>query len=60
MRARNFTTVLILFLVALLGFAIVQVINILTSDPLPISAEKQLQQLDPSLNQSVLDDLKGN
>jgi len=58
MPSKNFTSILVFFLVVIIAFFAVQVVNILTRKPLPTSTQQQLQQVDPNLNQSVIDKLK--
>jgi len=60
MAGKNFSKVLAVFLVIVLAFIAVQVINILNRDPLPANSQQKTQQVNPNLNQDVIDDLQGN
>ena len=55
---KNFVYILAFFLLALVAFFAMQVIGIITDDPLPETTQKQIKQIDPNLKTDVLKDLK--
>lgn len=55
---KNFAYILAFFLLALVAFLAMQVIGIITDDPLPEATQKQIKQINPKLNTDVLKDLK--
>lgn len=55
---KNLIPILAIFLVAVVTFAALQIINIVTKDSLPQSDQKQIQELNPDLNTKLIDSLK--
>lgn len=55
---KNLIPALALFLVALVTFAALQIISIVTNDKLPEPTQKQIEPLDPKLNTELIDKLK--
>ncbi len=57
---KNFAYTLAFFLVALVAFLAMQILNIITDNPLPEATQKQIRQINPSLNTNVINDLKAS
>lgn len=55
---KNFAYILAFFLLALVAFLAMQIIGIITDNPLPEATQKQIKQINPKLNTNVLKDLK--
>jgi len=55
---KNLVPILAFFLVALVAFLAMQVIGIITDQPLPEATQKQIEKIDPNLNTGVINDLK--
>ena len=56
--SKNLIPILTLFLIALVTFVVLQIVGVLTQNPLPTATQKQIQKIDPTLNTKVLNDLK--
>lgn len=59
MISKSLIPVLVLFLIAVIAFFALQLINIFTQEPLP-EVQTQTQKLDPSLNTKILNDLRSS
>jgi len=57
---KTFTYILAFFLIVLVAFLAMQIIGILTANPLPETTQKQIQQINPGLETSVFEELKKN
>jgi hypothetical protein len=55
---KNLVPILAIFLVAVVTFAALQIINIVTKDSLPQTDQKQVLELNPKLNTTLIDSLK--
>lgn len=55
---KNFTYILAFFLIALVAFLAMQIIGIITDNPLPEATQKQIKQINPNLETSVFNDLR--
>ncbi len=56
--SKNLVPILTAFLIVLVMFIALQVINILNKAPIPEATQKQIEKLDPTLDQKVLQDIK--
>lgn len=56
--SKNLVPILTAFLIILVLFVALQVIQIVTKDPIPEATQKQIETLSPNLNTQVLEDIK--
>ena len=56
--SKNLVPLLTAFLIILVLFIVLQVVQILTKDPIPEATQKQIEVLNPQLNTKVLEDIK--
>ncbi len=59
MRSKGLSAILAAFLFVLVAFFAVQIINILTQKPLPKTANVSVNQINPTIDQSIFSNLKG-
>lgn len=55
---KNFIPVLAIFLVVLVAFVALQIVNTITNDQIPAPTQKQIEQLNPNLNPKLFETLK--
>jgi len=55
---KSLVPILAFFLIALVAFLAMQVIGIITDQPLPEATQKQIEKIKPNLNTGVINDLK--
>ncbi len=56
--SKNLVPLLTAFLIILVLFIVLQVVQIVTKDPIPEATQKQIETLNPNLNTKVLEDIK--
>lgn len=56
--SKNLVPLLTAFLIILVLFIALQVVQIVTKEPIPEATQKQIETLDPNLNTKVLEDIK--
>lgn len=56
--SKNLVPLLTAFLIILVLFIVMQVVNIYTKDPIPEATQKQIEVLDPKLNTEVFEEIK--
>ena len=56
--SKNLVPILTAFLIVLVLFIILQVVQIATKDPIPEATQKQIETLNPNLNTKVLEEIK--
>lgn len=56
--SKNLVPILTAFLIVLVLFITLQVVQIVTQDPIPEATQKQIETLNPNLNTKVLEDIK--
>ena len=56
--SKNLVPILTAFLVILVLFIILQVVQIATKDPIPEATQKQIETLNPDLNTDVFKEIK--
>ena len=56
--SKNLVPLLTAFLIILVLFIILQVVSIITKDPIPEATQKQIETLNPTLNTQVLENIK--
>lgn len=57
--SKKLIPILFLTLITLVTWVVFQVFKITTSSTIPSPTQKQLEELDPTLDKSVLEDLEG-
>ncbi len=55
---KNLVPILTAFLIILVLFVILQVVQIFTKDPIPEATQKQIEVLNPTLDKEVFEDIK--
>lgn len=56
--SKNLVPLLTAFLIILVLFIVLQVVQIITKEPIPPATQKQIETLNPELNTKVLEDIK--
>ena len=56
--SKNLVPVLTAFLIILVLFVVLQIINIVNKDPIPEATQKQIEKLDPVLNEEILEEIR--
>ena len=56
--SKNLVPILTAFLIVLVLFIILQVVQIATKAPIPEATQKQIETLNPNLNKAVFEEIK--
>ncbi len=56
--SKNLVPILTAFLIILVLFIVLQIVNIVNKDPIPEATQKQIEKLDPNLNQKIIEDIR--
>lgn len=56
--SKNLVPILTAFLIILVLFVVLQVVKIVTKDPLPEATQKQIEVLNPTLDTKVFENIK--